>query len=92
MFYLVKTECSPSQVDELTRKVANHEVETPSGNLSFVSSDGRIGYDIIEGSSESEIRSKYQGLSNYLRIVELTPIMPMGQFIEHWKTQKGLRM
>lgn len=92
MYYLVKTECPADKVEELTRKIANHEIPTPTGNLSFVSSDGRIGYDVIEAGSESEVRSQYQPLTSHLRIVEVAHIVPMGQFIERYKSQKGLRM
>lgn len=89
MYFFVKTECSRDKVDELTRKVANHEIKTPKGNISFVSPDGCFGFDIIECDSETECRQQYSDLVNqgYCRIIEMTPIEPMGQFIERWKQQ-----
>ena len=91
-YFLVKTECAADKVDELTRKVANSEIPKIKGNLVFVSPDGRIGYDIIEAESEDEVRRTYQHLTQYCRIHEITPIVPMGQYIERWKCQHGLRM
>ena len=87
MYFFVKTECARDTVDELTRKVANHEIKTPKGNISFVSPDGCFGFDIIECESEAECRQQYADLVNqgYCRITEMTE--PMGQFIERWKRQ-----
>ena len=88
MFFFVKSEVSPDKVDELTRKIANKEITTPLGNFSFVTTDGCVGYDLIECRDEADCRQKYSALQEYLTIREMTPIEPMGQFLERWKHQR----
>ncbi len=89
MFFFVKSELPRNKVDEFTRTLANGEIQGVEGNLSYVSPDGRFGYDIVECRDENECRQKYSHLAQYgLKIDEMRPIEPLGQFIEAWKRQR----
>ena len=89
MYFFVKSEVPSDKVDEFTRKVANKEVQTVEGNLSYVTPDGCYGYDIVECRDENDCRQKYNALvQSGLTIIEMKPITPMGQFIEAWKHQQ----
>lgn len=87
MLFLVKSKAKPGMVDELTKKVVNKEIQPVKGNLVFLTPNGETGFDIVEADSESEIRSKYQQYSNYMDIVEITPIMSADAFYEKWQEQ-----
>lgn len=87
MLFLVKSEVMGDKVDELTQKVINKEIQPVKGNLVFLTPDGKIGFDIVEADSESDIRSKYQQYSNYMRLVEITPIMSADAYYEKWQEQ-----
>ena len=88
MRYFVKSHLSPDKVEEFTRKVANHEVRTVEDNVSYVTPDGRVGYDIVECRDENDCRQKYSDLvQNGLMIDEMTPIEPMGQFLEEFTSR-----
>ena len=89
MLYFVKNEVSSDKVDELTQKVINHQVKPVHGNLVYLTPDGRCGYDIVEADSEQEVRDMYKGYSDYLKILEVTPIMSAGHFYETWKQKHG---
>ncbi len=88
MLFLVKTEVMDN-VDELTGKIVRKEIAPVKGNLVFLTPDGKIGYDIVEADSESEVRSKYQQYSNYLKFDEITPIISADAFYEKWKQKQG---
>ena len=87
--YFVKTEVIPGKVDELARKIVRDEIPSVEGNVVYVTSDGRFGYNLIEGTSEDEVRHKFDQYRDYIIIREITPILPMGQFIERWKAQRA---
>lgn len=89
MLFLVKSEVSADKVDELTRKVINHEIKPVKGNLVYLTPDGRFGYDIVEADSESEVKQMYKQYSNYLKFHEITPIMSGGHFYDEWKMKHG---
>ncbi|MBI2941505.1 MAG: hypothetical protein HYY04_13815 [Chloroflexi bacterium] len=86
-YFFVKTEVIGDRVDELTGKIARGEITGVEGNISFVSPDGRVGYDVVECRDEAHCRQKYSGYTGYLRITEISRIEPMGQFLERWKRQ-----
>ncbi|HLG51121.1 MAG: hypothetical protein IRY83_02165 [Chloroflexi bacterium] len=87
MLFFVKSECDRSTVDELTRKVINGEIQKVRGNIVYLSPDGCIGYDIVEARDESELRAKYAPYSGYLRLVEVSPILPAHEFYTRWEQQ-----
>jgi hypothetical protein len=89
MLFLVKTEVAEDKVSELSEKVIRKDIKPVEGNLVFLTPDGKIGFDIVEANSESEVRSKYQQYSSYLKFHEITPIMAAGEFYEKWKEQHG---
>lgn len=89
MLFFVKSQVSDDKLDELTQKVINKEITPVMGNLVFLSSDGKMGYDITEGESESDVRSKYQPYGNYLQILEITPIMSAGEFYARYQSRGG---
>jgi len=85
MYFFVKSELSADRVDEFTRKLANHEIPSVEGNVSYVTPDGRLGYDIVECRDENECLRKYDALvQNGLKIDEICPIEPMGQFLQEF--------
>ncbi len=86
MFYFVKSELPRDRVDEFTGKLAKDEIHGVDGNISFVTADGCVGYDIVECRNESDCRQKYDHLTQHgLQIDEITPIEPMAQFITEWQ-------
>ena len=87
MLFFVKTQVSGDKVNELTQKIINKEIAPVKGNLVFLSPDGKIGYDIVEADSESEVRSKYQTYGNYLQIVEIAPIISAGEFYARFQAK-----
>ena len=88
MLYFVKTQCaSPSQVDELTRKVVDGNIQKVRGNIVFLSLDGCTGYDIVEADDEADLRAKYAPYSQYLQLVEVSPIVPAHEYYDKWKKQ-----
>lgn len=89
MYFFVKTEVSEDRVDEFTRKLANNQISGVQGNVSYVSPDGRYGYDFIECQDEGDCRQKYSHLEPHgLRILEIRPVQTMGQFIQSWKQRR----
>ena len=89
VYFFVKSEIPCDMVDEFTSKLADKTIRGVEGNVSYVSPDGCVGYDIVECRDEQDCRQKYSHLSSHgLRIDEITPIQPMGQFIEAWKRQR----
>ncbi len=89
MYFFVKTELPFNDVDAFTRKLADGRIRGVEGNLSYVSTDGRFGYDIVECRDENECRHKYSHLMPHgLMIDEIRPIEPLGQFVEAWKRKQ----
>jgi hypothetical protein len=89
VFFFVKSELPRNRVDEFTGKLANGGIQGVDGNFSYVSPDGRFGYDIVECRDEDECRQKYSHLTQHgLKIDEMRPIEPLGQFIEARKRQR----
>lgn len=86
MYFFVKSHLPSDKVDEFTRKLANREIRGVEGNISYVTTDGCVGYDIVECRDENDCRQKYGDLVRHgLVIDEIARIEPMGQFIEAYK-------
>lgn len=84
MLFFVKTECDPNTVDELTRKVMAGEIQKVRGNIVYLSPDGSTGYDIVEAKDDADVRAKYAPYSQFLRLVEVSPIVPAHQYYQAW--------
>jgi len=91
MLFFVKTEVRPGKVDELARKIIDKEITPVEGNIVYVSHDGRIGYNLVEGRDEGDVCQKFNPYDPYVELKEVTPVESMGQFMERWKGQHGLR-
>ena len=90
MWFFVRSEVPSNQIQEFTRKLANNQMKHVEGNMSYVSPDGRMGFDFIECSSESDCRQRYSDLEkNGMRLLEVTPCVPMDQFLQNWQQQQG---
>lgn len=89
MHFFVKTEVRPGKVDELARKIMNREITPVDGNIVYVSKDGSAGYNIVEAKDEADVCRKFNPYDPYVELKEVTPIEPMGQFMERWKAQQG---
>ncbi|HLH74285.1 MAG TPA: hypothetical protein VKX96_13440 [Chloroflexota bacterium] len=87
MLFFVKSQCEPGKVDELTRKVINGEITKVRGNIVFLSPDGTTGYDIVEADSEADVRAKYAPYSNYLRLVEVSQVVPAHEYYANFEKQ-----
>ncbi len=87
MLFFVKSEVVDDRADELTRKVIAGEIKKVEGNIVYLSPDGCTGYDIVEASDEASARSKYAPYSQYLRLVEVSPVVPAHDFYEKWTLQ-----
>ncbi len=89
MYFFVKTEVSRDKVDEFTRRLASGQIHGVQGNMSYVSQDGCYGFDIVECNDQNECRRKYDHLTQYgLRILDVTPVETMGQFLASYKQQR----
>jgi hypothetical protein len=90
VWFFVKCEVPANKVDQFTEMLANNRMKHVEGNESYVTPDGRMGYDFIECPNEKECRNRYADLvSNGLRILEVTPCVPMGQFLQNWQQKHG---
>lgn len=89
MLFFVKTECEPQTVEELTRKVVDGEIEKVRGNIVYLSPDGCTGYDLVEAKDDAEARAKYAPYSQYLRLVEVSPIVPAHRYYESWSLKRA---
>ena len=89
MMYVVKTEVTAGRVNELAQKIINHEIPSVEGNIVFVSTDGRFGYNLVEGASEEQVRQKFAPYHDYITLKEVTPVISMGQFLERWKLRQA---
>jgi hypothetical protein len=90
MLFFVKSEAMDGKVDELTQKIISKRIQPVQGNqYVFLSPDGRLGFDIVEANDESDVRSKYQQYSPYMKIVEITQVMPAQDFYRKWQQSKG---
>lgn len=87
MLFFVKTECDRSTVDELTRKVIAGEIKKVRGNIVYLSPDGCTGYDIVEARDEADVRAKYAPYGQYLRLLEVAPIVPAHEYYQRWELQ-----
>jgi hypothetical protein len=66
----------------------SHRVRPVEGNVSWVTTDGCFGYDIVDCANEAECRRKYADLEkNGLRILECTEVAETCQFLNWWKRQ-----
>ncbi len=90
MMYLVKTKVRQGKVDELAQKIVNREIPSVHGNIVYVTRDGHIGYNLVDTGSENQARDMFSAYSNYVDVVEVIPVEPMGQFIERWKAEHGM--
>ncbi|HVC34279.1 MAG TPA: DUF3303 family protein [Chloroflexota bacterium] len=87
MLFFVKSEVDSGCLDELTRKVISGEIKKVRGNIVYLSPDGTTGYDIVEAEDEADLRSKYASYSQYMRLVEVSPIVPAHDFYDKWERQ-----
>jgi hypothetical protein len=85
VLFFVKSECDRGIVDELTRKVISGEIKKVRGNIVYLSPDGCTGYDIVEAKDEADVRAKYAPYSQYMRLVEVSPIVPAHEYYEKWE-------
>ncbi len=90
MQFFVKTEVVDGKVDELAQRMVRREFKPIRGNLVFCSEDGRFGYNLIEADSLDEVRQQFQNYRGYITVLEITPVMSVGQFIERWKCAHGI--
>jgi hypothetical protein len=90
MLFFVKSEVEPGKLAKLTRKVIAGEIQKVRGNIVYLSPDGRIGYDIVEATDEADVYRKYSPYGGYLRLVEVSPIVPAHEFYEQWERQHAL--
>ena len=85
MHFFVKSELPGNKVDEFTRKFA----KGAGGSFSYVSPDGRFGYDIVECRDENDCRQKYSQMAQLgLKIHEMSSVEPLGQFVEARKRRR----
>lgn len=89
MFFFVKTEVRDGKVDELARRIVNHEFTPVDGNLVYVSHDGRYGYNLVEARDEAEVCRKFNSYDQYVELKEVVPVESMGQFMERWTSRQG---
>jgi hypothetical protein len=83
--FFVKSELPENKVDEFTRKYA----KGVEGGFSYVSPDGRFGYDIVECRDENDCRQRYSQMTQLgLKIHEVSPVEPLGQFVDAWTKQR----
>lgn len=90
MLFFVKSVVDAGLLDELTRKVIAGEINKVRGNVVYLSPDGCVGYDIVEARDEADIRSKYAPYSQYLRLVEVSEVVPAHEYYQKWERQHGM--
>ncbi|MBI2940855.1 MAG: hypothetical protein HYY04_10500 [Chloroflexi bacterium] len=89
MMFFVKTEVVGGRVDELAQKIVDRAIQPVEGNIVFVSADGCLGYNLVEGASEAAVRQKFEPYRDHITIREITPVVSMGHYIEQWITQRA---